>query len=421
MSQDSANGNLDTLPQLMHPENYGFSYDLGSLFKDEPIPFLPWLEEARRFIPELFGTVELFQRIEALPEPSVVVLRGLTKKQQHRAMKRYNFLASAYLKNHRSGVALRPDLRALPANIARPSVFLAKRLGIPPILSYSHYCQCNWEMIDPNGPFRISNLRLEQPFINPQAIPDESGFILVHAVIEEHGRLIPFAISRAKQAVTQNDPLYIETSLMIIAGCLKQMYAEMLKMPRWCSSEKYWFEVRPQIQQFRDVIFEGVDDPDFQKPITLRGETGAQTPLINLLFAFFDVPQTESPLTQHTRDMRNYILPDQRRFIELAESMPSIRKYIEISWRQYPEIRLAYNNCLDNLYMFLRKHYEYAITYIHRKSGGHEGTGGTPFKEWLRLHLLEMQLGKIYIGPFEAAFDKIRLQKELARDPIFGE
>ncbi len=387
----------ETVKPFLNPEDYMFSVLRGSLFKDSDVENeFPLLERTGRALPYLFGTNELYPYLEKLRESDLRTIDALSRPQLHRVAKRYAFLASAWFKNHSHKTLLRPEPNILPKNLARPFVYVSQKLGIPPILSYSHYCQCNWVMKNPGHFIELDNLTMEQTFVDPQKIPDEPGFVLVHAVIEYLGKSIPFCVKLIKEAMQKRCHPEVASALWVTADAIERMHLELKKMPQWCSPEAYYIEVRPQIQLFKNVIYEGAEEFGFNGPVTLRGETGAQTPLVALIIALLDPPQTQTMLTQHTKDMRNYMLPLQRAFIEHTEQTPSLREYVIKHWREYPRLRTLYNQCLYNMYLFLAEHFfGDVINYIEKKGEGKIGTGGTPFREFLQLHLWEVRKGRI--------------------------
>ncbi|MDO8600677.1 MAG: hypothetical protein Q7R73_03605 [bacterium] len=414
-----------SIQKFRHPENFMWSPKYGALIQDAPIAKeYPELNRAGKQLPEVFGTEAVYPLIESLPKPNLVLLDTLSVAQQYRVAKRCAFLASAWLKNHSHGKPLRPDLNYIPSNLARLFVAVCEKLGRKhPILSYDLYCKANWELIDPNGPFEIKNLRLEQCFVNPHIIPDESGFILIHTVIDKRGKYIPEAAAICLGAIYEKYHFLAASTLRTIAASLSLMYAELIKMPNWCDPNMYYLEVRPQIQLFQNIRFEGVENPRYQEPITLRGETGAQSTLLELIRVFLGIPETTSPLTYHRREMREYMVAKQIEFIDLIAEMPSVREYVIQHWQEYPGLRDAYNACVHGLYLFLREHLKDAIGYIEDKETGEKkarGTGGTPFRPYLQLHLWEVRGGRIYANAEEELHDEAAMEHLRTTDPIFS-
>ena len=388
----------EKLEELMHPERYMFSPHFGALFRDERVQeIMPWLEEAGRVLPFVFGSPHLYTLIESLPEPSPEILDSLTPGQIHRAFKRYYFLTSAWLKNHSHGKALRPEIKTIPRNLARPFAALSKKLGIPPILPYGHYVAGNLILKNADGPFDIENLCAEQLFVHPQRIPDEQGFIVVHGAIEYHGRVIPLSAGPCKRAMQRRNHRLVTACLWTVGGATTQMYAELLKMPLWCGPDIYYREVRLQIQLFSDVMYEGIGDPEFQKSVSLRGESGAGSTTLEAARSFLNISEEkEDALAQHRKALRSHMLPRQRAFIELIEATPSVRDYVARHFPEYPELREAYNEgCLEPLALFFEEHERDAVIYIEIPSGAETGTGGTPYRRYLRRHIEEIRATKI--------------------------
>lgn len=423
---DTAKNKNSTIPKILHPEQYMWSPKYGALIQDAPIEKeFPELDRAGKQLPEVFGTEAVYPLIENLPEPNLVLLDALSRAQHYRVAKRCAFLASAWLKNHTHGKLLRPELNYIPSNLARLFVAVCEKLERKhPILSYDLYCQANWELIDAFKPFETKNLRLEQYFANSRIVPDESGFILTHTIIEKHGRYIPFMIGEWYPfAVKEKNYAYAGFTLAMFARSLSAMHAEMCKMLVWCDPNMYYREVRPQIQLFQNIRFEGVENARYQEPITLRGETGAQSTLLELIRVFLNIHETETPLTHHRREMREYMATQQVEFINTVADMPSVRECVAQHWEEYPNLRDGYNACVHNLYLFLREHLKDAIGYIEEKETGEKkarGTGGTPFRPYLQLHLWEVRGGKIYANAEEKLHDEAAMEQLRITDPIFS-
>jgi indoleamine 2,3-dioxygenase len=109
-------------------------------------------------------------------------------------------------------------------------------------------------------------------------------------------------------------------------------------------------------------------------------------------------------LNDYLMEMRTYMPPAHRRFIEHLEAGKSARDLIT-SGAAPAALMEAYNAAVNWQEKFRAKHYEYAANYIHKQGGtaGHGpsatavatanptdvGTGGTPFMPYLKKHLDE--------------------------------
>jgi indoleamine 2,3-dioxygenase len=78
------------------------------------------------------------------------------------------------------------------------------------------------------------------------------------------------------------------------------------------------------------VVYEGVKEYAGQGQ-HLRGETGAQSSIVPALDALFGVKHQSGLLFDYLMEMRDYMPPAHRQFIELLERGPSLRPVVESS------------------------------------------------------------------------------------------
>jgi indoleamine 2,3-dioxygenase len=89
-------------------------------------------------------------------------------------------------------------------------------------------------------------------------------------------------------------------------------------------------------------------------------------------------------------EMRTYMPPDHRDFIESLEARESVRPFVLKAGRA--SLTNIYNACVEELERFRSLHLEYAAAYIFRqaqtdpKNPHAVGTGGTPFMQYLKKH-----------------------------------
>jgi indoleamine 2,3-dioxygenase len=139
------------------------------------------------------------------------------------------------------------------------------------------------------------------------------------------------------------------------------------------------------------VIYEGVEAYG-GAPQKFRGETGAQSSIIPSLDAALGISHKDDPLRPYLMEMRAYMPPAHRVFIEALEQGRSIRHYVIEHCHQQPALRDVYNACVNWITRFRSLHLEYAGHYIHQQSQhGLDnpttvGTGGTPFMPYLKKH-----------------------------------
>lgn len=297
----------------------------------------------------------------------------ITLAQAERLKLLYSYFASAYVWATHESPANR-----IPRSVAKPLVKLSAMVGRPPILSYADYCLNNWYRLDPTKEVALGNIAIGQHFLGGR---DEDWFILVHVDIEARAALAIRSIYEIYES-KMSDPYFVTTKLADIVKSLEQVNATMLRMPEQCSPDVYFKDVRPYIFGFENILYEGCFD---NKPQSYRGETGAQSSIVPVLVAGLGIKHVDSKLTVHLEDMKNYMPPDHRNFIELIakkEAELSLRMYVQGSALR--EMKDLYNTSVRELGKFRLKHLEYAVDYIHKKVPNPKGTGGTPFIPWLK-------------------------------------
>jgi indoleamine 2,3-dioxygenase len=171
-------------------------------------------------------------------------------------------------------------------------------------------------------------------------------------------------------------------------------------MPEGCDPYIYYTRVRPYIFGTKNnpavpngVVYEGCYDGKAQ---FFRGETGAQSGIVPTLDGLLGVRHQDDPLKEYLLEMRDYMPPAHRRFLERVENESKVRSRVEQNRSHGPLVE-AYNACFDELYAFRAKHLEYAASYIRKQSAQSNnstavGTGGTPFMTYLAKHRDETRI-----------------------------
>jgi indoleamine 2,3-dioxygenase len=351
-----------------------------------PAAFAPW-DELGSELPGLLAAVRAREHIEQLPllEPQ------LLEEPRHleRAMLLLSFFGHAAVwekgREH-------PQL-SFPRSVAVPWVEVARRLGRPPVLSYSSHALNNWKRIDAQGPIALGNLQLLQTFLGGL---DESWFILVHVELEARGAPISQAAVAAQEAVVADRPELLLQQLRLIAEAQRETERVLLRMTERCDPSIFFSRIQPYLHGFLQlpVRYEGVKELEAQ-PQLFAGASAAQSVLLPLLDAVLGVRHSQDTLHQYLLELRRYMPPAHLAFLEAMERGPSVRDYL-LS-RRSPELVEAYNGCLELLCGFRQKHMEMTARYIiqparqHAPAQGEQGTGGTPFTHYLKKHRDETQ------------------------------
>ncbi len=381
---------------------FGIDAGRGFLPAQDPLTELPaayaaWDEVAWE-LPRLLLTDRLRDVVEQLPELDPTDLDSGAALR--RAMLVLSFLGHAYVWDGQ------PRGR-LPRSVAVPWCAVAERLGRPPVLSYASYALDNWRLYDPDAPVELGNLALLQNFLGGA---DEDWFIGVHLEIEWRAAPIMRSIGPLLDAVRDGNASGVTTALSAIASALQEMVAVLRRMPEHCDPYIYYHRVRPWIHGWqnhpalpRGVVYEGVEGLSGGQK--LRGETGAQSGIVPLLDAVLGVAHADDPLRAYLLEMREYMPPGHRAFVEAVEGSGALRSHVQAHVGSYPEIAEVYDECVHWLEAFRSLHLEYAGFYIYRQAQVHPGnpnmvgTGGTPFMPYLKKHRDETAVVRVAQGP----------------------
>jgi indoleamine 2,3-dioxygenase len=380
--------------------DYEVDGDRGFLPTPDPLDrlasdFSPW-DEVGRALPKLLMTGKVRCFIQDMPLLDATGLRD--DRERRRAMVILSFLGHAYIWGEPETIS------SIPACLAVPWHQLARMLGRPPVLSYASYALDNWSRVDPNRPIELGNIVLAQNFLGGQ---DEEWFVLIHVAIEAKAGPALAAVLTMQRAVVDHQPEIVTQELATIAQTLGSMHDILLRMPERCDPYVYFRRVRPYIHGWANhpslpagMIYEGVEDYGGRAQ-SFRGETGAQSSIIPAFDAALGIRHAEDMLRRYLKEMRDYMPPKHRTFIETVEAGPSVRDYVVRHRGSRPSLRDAYNAAVDGIELFRSTHLEYARNYIVKQSQGGKrnptdvGTGGTPFVPYLKKHRAETRTHKI--------------------------
>jgi len=303
------------------------------------------------------------------------------------AMSHLSFIAHAYIWGDN-----KPN-ESIPSVLANPWVKAAKNQGRPPILSYASYCLDNWFLIDPDESISLENVGLINNFLGGV---DEDWFVTIHVCIENAAADAMAACAEIAMLETDSPESKSIELLNRIVRSMKKVNEIFARMPEKCDPYIYYHRVRPFIFGTKDnpdlkngLIYKGEFD---NQPQFFRGETGAQSSIIPSLDGALQITHTKDHLRHYLNEMRDYMPPKHREFMEVLEKNSQVKKIIKES----AKLTSLFNDCLEEIRAFRAMHLEYAGTYIFKQAqiknpfgrGGSTitGTGGTPFMAYLKKH-----------------------------------
>ena len=303
------------------------------------------------------------------------------------AMSHLSFIAHAYIWGDN-----KPN-ESIPSVLANPWVKAANNQGRPPILSYASYCLDNWFLIDPDEAISLENVGLINNFLGGV---DEDWFVTIHVCIENAAADAMAACAEIAMLETDSPESKSIELLNRIVRSMKKVNEIFARMPEKCDPYIYYHRVRPFIFGTKDnpdlkngLIYKGEFD---NQPQFFRGETGAQSSIIPSLDGALQITHTKDHLRHYLNEMRDYMPPKHREFMEVLEKNSQVKKIIKES----AKLTSLFNDCLEEIRAFRAMHLEYAGTYIFKQAqiknpfgrGGSTitGTGGTPFMAYLKKH-----------------------------------
>ena len=377
----------------MQLSDYGMSRERGFLSSYEidevflPTRFGAVIDTAER-LTDLLSTGRVRHWLDILPEPNIAKwVLDAPEEQVRTMMVHYSFLVQAYV----WGEPEPP--KHLPANLARPIVMIADRLGQAPLLPYSAYVLDNWSRIDKARPVALENIRMVQNFLGGS---DENWFVMVHVAIEAEAGVLLDNAAQLVAAARDEDADLCEALLTGMDAAWERIYAVFARMPERCDPYVYFHRVRPYIHGWANnpalgegLIYEGVDK-FAGAPQAYRGQTGSQSSIVPSMDALFGVRHSADPLKAFLDELHHYRPVAHRRFIEDMAAQTTLREFV--SRTDSPTLRDAFNACLEQVARFRTRHLEYAASYINKQAGsiaGNDpdvGTGGTPFMKYLKKH-----------------------------------
>ena len=383
---------------------FGISEERGFLPSYDPVeglPQFPALDHLRKELPKLLAARQFRHWIDTQKS---LIPNGLDHDDpeiRRAVFRTLSFAAHGYVWED-------PDHPAhqLPAAIAVPWWNLGKKMGRLPVLSYASYALDNWRRLDQTKPIALGNIVLLQNFLGGI---DEEWFVLVHIDIEAKAGVALTGLVHAQEAATEDEVDEVTTHLRAVATAQEAMCRTLDRMPERCDPYIYYQRVRPFIHGSKDnpalpngLVYEGVKEIQ-ELPQKFRGETGAQSSIIPSLDAALGIGHADDPLTHYLNEMRRYMPPRHRAFIEYLEARkdeqgrPLLWGYVQDRKLERPQLWKTFRYCVQLLAKFRATHLRYAASYIHQQKNigvGNPigvGTGGTPFMDYLRKHLEETQ------------------------------
>ncbi|NGZ11403.1 MAG: hypothetical protein CV088_18870 [Nitrospira sp. LK70] len=381
--------------------DFDISPERGFLPSDpcDTLPDCPVLDHLSREMPKLLSTRQVRRFIDGKPSLLPSIPSSWRDDEYRAAMRILSFAGHAYVWETPG----KPTSK-LPSQLAQPWYEVVRKLGRPPVLSYASYALDNWRRLDPTTPIQLDNIVLLQNFLGGL---DEEWFVVVHIQIEQQAGLGLDGLLQAINAVSTRKDDEVLLGLQALASAQTDMRNTLLRMKERCDPYVYYTRVRPYIHGWKNspslpdgLVYDKVE-AYAQQPQQFRGETGAQSSIVPCLDAGLGIRHAPDPLTVYLQEMREYMPPRHRAFLQALENQTDNQRravlsgYVHDRRQSHPELWSAYCACVNLLAQFREIHIGYADSYINRQNQTSTtnptavGTGGTPFMTYLQKHLDE--------------------------------
>lgn len=349
----------------------------GFLPSEDPLTQLPpafivW-EEISAQVPALLTAGKIRQVLDKMPILDPVALEN--KRQLYRAFLLLSVMANAYIMGETEQAPI------LPRNIAMPLWYVAQKVGLPPVFTYFSMMLYNWFRIDPSEPIDLDNLAISRSY---QGSQDEHWFYLNMVVIEAKGGPAVKAMTEIQSAITSDDGVTIEQNLTEIIAVQEKMIATLKRLTEKCDPYIFYNRLRPILDAWKDpgVFYEGVSN----QPQMWIAASAAQCSLFHAFDIAFGIDHQDQG-GQFLRRMREYMPLKHRQFLAELEAGPSLREYILHKKPDYSRLKELYNQSVELLDAFRKKHLEISVNYVvkqaRKKETGVSGTSGTNVTRFL--------------------------------------
>ncbi|KAH9906683.1 indoleamine 2,3-dioxygenase family protein [Xylariomycetidae sp. FL2044] len=342
----------------------------------------------------------------------------------------YSFLASAYLlepchMRFMKGEPYGLGRSFLPAQLSRPIARCAELCGFKPFMEYAgSYALFNYRLEDPSQGLEYSNLRLIRAFehgLDPAS--SEAGFVLVHVeMVKNSGPLVDGIMTclSALDGASQTPPLSslqqrktfnaglgaVLDAMCRVNGVMESMWAKS-KPRSYTSFRTFIFGITSQSMFPDGVVYEGINEG---KPLSFRGESGANDSMIPLLDNFCQIQMPATPLTEILKDFRDYRPSNHRQFlgeVKMCAEELALKDYAlavkpargeGVDAESVRESRCLWIQVLNQIRDFRWRHWCFAREYILKQTSHPTATGGSPIVTWLpnQLQAVMEEMTEVY-------------------------
>ncbi len=373
-------------------ESFRIDPERGFLPAPDPIDTLPpayaaW-EDTARALPALRAASRLRATVDSWPMVELDALES--NAQLERAMLLLSFVGNAYVWES-------SPIASIPTALARPWCEAADRLERPPIASHASLVLQNWRRLDPELDIKLGNLATQTLAFGGT---DEQWFYLVTVAIEATGAPSLRLLSEIHEHRSNDRIDRVAEGLESLVPVLESLSPLLERMRERCDPYIFYHRVRPFLTGWPEpgLVYEGVED----EPKLYAGGSAAQSSQLQAIDAGLGIHHPDKSSGPFLLEMRRYMPPGHRAFIEALEAEPSLRASVEERCSTHPALADVFNRAVGAVDRFRETHFEIVRDYISRQaqsSGGLAlGTGGTTYRHFLSRTKTETEQARIDPG-----------------------
>ena len=270
-------------------------------------PYYDSWEAIISHISSLLKSRNLRQTVKALPILSTS--RLTSQREWQRAYLILSYMTHAHIweaggpsqvpHTTRAALTVTNMNQILPPSISIPFLEISSRMELPPTATYAAFNLWNFTTLSSEPDWScLENLRILHTFTGTR---DEEWFYIISVAIEGHGaKSIPMML-RAMDAVRDNEPRFVLSALMGLAGCIREIGQILKRMDEHCSPNAFYNEIRPFLAGSKDMQLAGLPRGVFYDEGDGKGDwrqysggSNAQSSLIQFFDVVLDVKHISS-------------------------------------------------------------------------------------------------------------------------------
>lgn len=285
-----------------------------------------------------------------------------------------------------------PEVLVVPKSISVPLVEVSKLLQIAPVLTFADTVLWNYELINPDEPLSINNVRFRHLFSGTE---DEANFYLASAraelvgvemlrVFNEYNQLSPNAGDYAAVGKVSRD-------LIRLSGIINDINAVIQSVRPTCEPHVFYWQIRPWYNG------SGSDGPNWKyegvprdEELLRSGPSAGQSSVMHALDIFLGVDHktlqnrgpADSRHTQFMEKMRLYMPGKHRDYLAYLSS--SSRPIRELA-KEESILRDPFNTAVAALQKLRTEHIKIACRYIVTMAHSQPDNGCPVASTWAHL------------------------------------